>query len=196
MVLLQPVGEIHNPRPVKLIIGMISADLKIFAKAQKFLIKKFGRIDNESQIFPFDKTNYYCEEMGEDLQRKFLSFKKMISPSHLASIKIFTNALEKKLAIGKNFKGKNFKRLINIDPGYMTDAKLVLATTKDYSHRIYLGRGIYAEVTLYFKDGSFRYFDYTYPDYRTPEYISFFNEVRKIYLEQIRTHKKPEARNQ
>jgi hypothetical protein len=180
MVLLQPVGAIHRPRPAKLIIGMISADLKIFAEAQKFLKRKFGDVDIESKFFPFDKTDYYDKELGKNLQRKFLSFKNFVRPEQILEIKIFTNKLEKKFS-------KDSKRKINLDPGYITDSKLVLATTKDYSHRIYLGKGIYAEATLYFKDGSFRYFDWTYPDYRSPEYISFFNEVRRIYLEQVKT---------
>ncbi len=175
-------GIPKKPKPVKLIIGIIFSNLKIFDQAQKFLIKKFGRIDKESKFFPFDKTDYYTEEMGENLQRKFLSFENFVQPEKIAEAKIFANKLEEKLS-------RNGKRQINLDPGYLTDSKLVLATTKDYYHRIYLGKGIFAEVTLYFEKGSFRCFDTTYPDYRTLEYISFFNEARRIYLEQIRGRK-------
>ncbi|MCM8779103.1 MAG: DUF4416 family protein [Candidatus Omnitrophica bacterium] len=169
-----------SPKLGKLILGMIAGEVEFFDKAKYSLEKKFGETDLESNVFAFDKTDYYEKEMGKDLKRKFLSFKKLIKPDKIAEIKIFTRRLEKKFSISG-------KRQINLDPGYITDAKLVLATTKDYYHRIYLKKGIYAEVNLYFKAGSFHYFDTTYPDYRTPEYIGFFNEVRKIYLEQIKS---------
>jgi len=173
-------GNTRLPKSAKLIIGIILSDEKVIKQPQRILENKFGKVDVESNLWPFDKTGYYEEEMGENLLRKFLSFENFIRPEQIAKIKNFTNKLEKKLS-------KNGKRMINLDPGYLTDSKLVLATTKDYSHRIYLGTGIYAEVTLYFKERSFRYFDYTYPDYRSAEYITFFNAVRKIYLEQIKS---------
>ncbi|MCM8765583.1 MAG: DUF4416 family protein [Candidatus Omnitrophica bacterium] len=172
-------GKIHPVKPVKLISGMIFNQITILDKIKLTLEKKFGEIDWESEIFPFDKTDYYAEEMGRNLKRKFLSFKRLIPPDKIAEIKIFTNGLEKRFSQGG-------RRQINLDPGYITDSKLVLATTKNYYHRIYLKKGIYGEVTLYFRDRSFHHFEYTYPDYRTQEYINFFNQVRKIYLEQIR----------
>jgi len=172
-------GKILPLKPVKLIVGMISNKVELFEKLKTILEKKFGKVDLESDIFPFDKTDYYEEEMGKDLKRKFLSFEKLIRPDRIAEIKIFTNKLEKRFSISD-------KRQINLDPGYVTDSKLVLATTKNYYHRIYLKKGIFAEVTLYFRKGGFQYFDTTYPDYRTSEYISFFNKVREKYLEQIR----------
>ncbi|MGE4357587.1 MAG: DUF4416 family protein, partial [Candidatus Omnitrophota bacterium] len=172
-------GKVCFPRPVKLIMGIIFNKEDIFYRIKDKLEHKFGKIDLESNIFPFDKTNYYEKEMGKDLKRKFLSFKKLIMPDRIAEIKLFTNKLEKIFA-------PNNKRQINLDPGYITDSKLVLATTKNYFHRIYLKKGIYAEVTLYFREGSFRYFDTTYPDYRTEEYINFFNQVRGLYLRQLK----------
>ncbi|MCM8783477.1 MAG: DUF4416 family protein [Candidatus Omnitrophica bacterium] len=172
-------GKVYNPKPVKLIMGMISSKIELFDKIKNVLEQKFGKVDLESDIFPFNKTDYYEQEMGKDLKRKFLSFKKLISPDKIARIKIFTNKLEKRFAL-------NDRRQINLDPGYLTDSKLVLATTKNYYHRIYLEKGIYAEVTLYFKKESFCYFETTYPDYRTFPYIDFFNTVRKIYLGEVK----------
>ncbi|MCX5656952.1 MAG: DUF4416 family protein, partial [Candidatus Omnitrophica bacterium] len=116
---------------------------------------------------------------------KFISFKKSINAERIIKIKLFTNKLE-----GITCRPKLSGRKINLDPGYVTDAKLVLATTKDYCHRIYLGGGIFGEVTLGFKEGSFRDFPWTYPDYRKLGYINFFNEVRTIYLKQIKQYKK------
>jgi hypothetical protein len=100
-------------------------------------------------------------------------------PDAFADIKIKTNEIEEKLKGGEN-------RTVNVDPGYIALSKLALATTKDYVHRIYVGKGMYAEVTLYFKDGTFQSFPWTYPDYKTPEIISIFNHIRGIYRQQIK----------
>ncbi len=137
--------------------------------------KKFGAVDYKSPIYDFNLTDYYRKEMGPSLKRQFLSFSELIAPTKLAKIKLFTNKLEKRYS-------KNGKRLINIDPGYVTASKLVLATTENYYHRIYLDRGIFAEVTLYFKKGSFQPFEWTYPDYKTKGYIETFNHIREIYM--------------
>ncbi len=170
-------GKIKKPEPVKLIVGMFSNKVALSGEVKKILAEKYGPVDFESEILPFNKTNYYEEEMGKDLQRIFYSFQDLINPEKLAEIKIFTNSVEDKFLV----KGK---RQVNIDPGYITLSKLVLATTKDYSHRIYLNEGIYAEATLRFARRTFVPYEYTYPDYRTPEYISIFNQIRQIYLKQ------------
>lgn len=167
-------------KPTKLIIGMFTNRLELFQEALRALKKRFGPVDYESPLLPFDKTDYYEEEFGKDLKRKFYSFKRLIKAEELPRIKIFTNNLEKK------FGDKRGNRLINLDPGYLAPAKLVLATTKDYQHRIYYGKGIYGEVTLRYKKGSFIPWEWTYPDYKTKEYIEIFNHIRKIYMKQLR----------
>lgn len=168
-------GKLKSPKPVKLICGMISNDELLFDHASQILSKKFGPIDYKSQLMNFDHTTYYQNEMGNNLERQFVSFTRLIKPHNLPKIKLFTNHLERKFSTGK----RCAKRKINLDPGYVSKSKLVLATTKNYRHRIYLMKGIYAEVTLYFADGSFRPFEWTYPDYRTSGYIEFFNKVRR-----------------
>ena len=173
-------GKIHKIAKVKLIAGLIAADVNNFELAKKALCRKFGPIDCASPVYNFDLTNYYEREMGQNLKRQFLSFRDLISPEKIAKIKIYTNRIEKMLS-------KNDTRIVNIDPGYITGAKLILATTKDYSHRVYLGKGIFAEVTLYFKNNTFCPFEWTYPDYKTKNYIDTFNGVRKIYMEQIKS---------
>lgn len=175
-------GKPKSSQPVKLIVGMFSNQTELFTEIKKFLEEKFGPVDYESQILSFDNTNYYEKEMGKDLKRIFYSFEKLINPENLAEIKIFTNQIEEKFTGVE--RGEHLKRKINIDPGYLTLSKLVLASTKDYSHRIYLQEGIYAETTLKFEKGSFTPYEYTYPDYRTPEYINIFNQIRQIYLNQ------------
>lgn len=164
---------------VKLFFGFIFAKEEIYLKTKQVLEKKFGASDFESQTLPFNHTQYYEKEFGHHLLRKFLSFEKLIQPETLAQIKNITNNTEKKLA-------HQGRRQINIDPGILNLSKIILATTKDYKHRIYLAKGIYAEVTLYYQDKSFQSWEWTYPDYKTPEYIQIFNSIRNIYSRQIK----------
>lgn len=166
---------------VKLICGFIFNDLKYVTLAKKILIKKFGPLDFESEDIKFDYTNYYEKELGINLTRKFVSFKKLINPDKLSVIKLFTNSLEDKLSFDK-------KRTINIDPGYLDLAKLVLATTKDFSHRIYLNKGIFAEITLTYQNKTFNPHPLTYPDYATPKYIQIFNKIREDYFQLCQDH--------
>ena len=169
-------GKICKHEPVKLITGLIGKE-SLFAKVKTKLSRKFGKIDFESKILDFTYTDYYNREMGSDLKRQFLSFKRLISPEMMPDIKNYTNALESK------FFSSNKKRSVNIDPGYLSLSKLVLATTKDHQHRIYLGKGIYAEVTLRYRNKTFCTWEWTYPDYCTKEYISIFNHLRKELYE-------------
>ncbi|MDD5018859.1 MAG: DUF4416 family protein [Candidatus Omnitrophica bacterium] len=165
--------------PVKLVIGLIANDPALFERAQKFLERRFGPIDQKSRIFAFNQTRYYQSEMGEGLQRVFLSFEKLIRAGGLPAVKIATNRLERRLAPLPS------RRNINIDPGYISLAKWVLATTKNHSHRLYIDKGIFEEITLVFCRGSFGPLESTYPDYRQESHIAFFNETRNIYKTQV-----------
>ena len=142
----------------------------------------YGRIDQETALLPFAATRFYEREMGPALQRLFWSFEVLIAADALAGVKHETNALEQTYAMHA---GQEWRRRVNLDPGYVDLAKLVLATTKDRQHRLYLGRGIYAEVTLRFTGGRFVPWEWTYPDYRTPEYLAFFDAVRQRYRQQL-----------
>lgn len=170
-------GSAKKPNNVKLIIGLIFKEETFFQQTREILERRFGRIDFQSQELDFTHTRFYEREFGSELKRRFLSFKKLIPPHHLDRIKLITNKIEKKLS-------RNSRRTINIDPGYLTEAKLVLATTKDYKHRIYLNKGIYAEITLFFQDKTFQSWDWTYPDYKSDAYIAVFNRIREIYAQQ------------
>ena len=172
-------GRIKRPQPVKLIIGFIFKEENALKKAKGLLRRNFDIIDYESQILPFTHTDYYAKEFGKPLKRQFISFRKLIPPENLPKIKITTNTIEQKLS-------KRGLRSINIDPGYLNMAKLILASTKDYRHRIYLNRGIYAEITLFYQNKSFTARGWTYPDYKTTDYIAIFNQIREIYVEQIK----------
>ncbi len=172
-------GQIKRHPPVKLIIGFIFKDDALLNKAQNVLIRHFGKIDFISQGLPFRHTGYYEKEMGCGLKRKFISFLKLIPAEELPKIKITANKIEARLS-------SQGKRRINIDPGYLDLSKLILATTKDYKHRVYLNKGIYAEITLFYQDKTFKPWEWTYPDYKTEDYIAIFNRVRDIYREQIK----------
>ncbi len=172
-------GKITVAAPVKLVAGLIFKNEIVLNKTQKILNRLFGETDYASPIIPFSFTDYYDEEMGPGLKRKFLSFKKLIPSPKLAEIKILTNKIEAMLSRGES-------REINIDPGYLTLAKLVLASTKDYYHRIAISKNIFAEITLYYKNNNFNFFEWTYPDYKSSDYLKVFLQIREIYAQQIK----------
>ena len=169
------VAEAVAAERVRLICGLLSAWPELFARAEGELCRRFGAVLRASEVMAFDFTDYYRAQMGGGLKRKFLAFARPVEPSALAEIKLWTNELEKCLAGGEY----PAPRPINLDPGYVTPAKLVLATTKDNAHRVYLGQGIYAEVTLSYRKGKgWQAHAWTYPDYRTGAYQEFFEAVR------------------
>jgi len=171
------------PQPVKLFLALLSPATEFFELARAQLQKDYGPIDLESNIFPWRTTDYYREEMGENLLRKFVSFTELRAPEDLVRIKLEANALELALSEATS---PDSPRRINLDPGYLDAAKLVLASTKNQAHRLYLSQGIYAEVTLLYHHKAFHPFIYTYEDYRWSETHAFLRQVRKLYLEQIR----------
>jgi hypothetical protein len=170
-------AEMRTPLPVKLFIGMLSPEPALFDVCAEMLSAEYGPLDFASEVLPWDKTDYYREEMGPAILRKFLFFKPLMDPGKLSSIKKFTSSLERNFAVPS---GLTVRRRINLDPGYVTEAKVVLATAKDFAHRVYIGESIYAEVTLRYNlnEKSFSAHEYTYPDFRTTTYLALFNRVR------------------
>ncbi len=170
------------PEPAKLIVGLIFAP-EFHDTALTRLEEEFGPITLHSKIIPFDKTNYYEPEMGKGLQRQWIAFKELIEQDKIVEIKLKTNEIEREWM-------EQGSRKVNIDPGYVAESKLVLATTKNYSHRIYLSRGIYAEVTLIFRRKvGFEPLPWTYPDYRSEEALEFFNMVREELKKDLREYR-------
>jgi len=121
--------------------------------------------------------------MGDIIDRVFFSFERLIEADRLPEIKRQTNQLEEELAPLL----QSVKRPVNLDPGYIEQAKVILASTKNFYHRIYLGRGIFGEVTMHFKNNTFQFFPWTYPDYQSKDYQEFFLKLRHIYRSQLRT---------
>lgn len=173
-------GKPKEPHPAKLFMSLIASDEDILQQVVRDLKSEFGGVDFMSDRFSFDFTDYYTEEMGKDLFRRFITFKELISMSLLPDIKKTTNRLEEKYTtLAEN-------RRINIDPGYLCLEHAILATTKGYTHRAYLRDGIYADLTLIFRNKSYQALEWTYPDYRKPEVITLFNQLRKIYMENLK----------
>jgi hypothetical protein len=178
--------ELTNPNPVKLIVGILAANHQCLHAATEALTDKFGRADFVSEVWPFDKTDYYKDQTGQRILRQFVSIERLVKPGKLAKIKHITNKLEQKLAAKLALP---LPRPVNLDPGIIETSKLVLATTKNYSHRIYIGKKMYAEVTLLFDKGHWKPFDYTYADYRQQCYFDFFDKVRTRLAEQLKKNK-------
>jgi hypothetical protein len=176
------VGHPVEPPPAKLIVGLILSQGAPVDAIRQQLETAYGWIDLETEALPFVATRYYEREMGPQLRRQFLSFERLTGLERLADVKRHTNAIEQSFAVPE---GADGRRRVNLDPGYVDSAKLVLATTKDRQHRLYLGHGIYAEVTLRFSGGRFVPWEWTYPDYCTPEYLGFFDAVRRRYRQQL-----------
>ncbi len=176
------IKKINIQKPVKLICSLLFTSQELLIKTENTLSEEFGLIDLHSDLIPFDMTDYYVDELGKNILRKYISFEKLIDIVKLPDIKIWTNKIEIDLE-----NKETDKRRVNIDPGYLTLSKMVLATTKNYSHRIYLRDGIYAEVTLHYQNKSFIPWEWTYPDYKLKKTIAFFTNVRAIYKEQLKT---------
>ena len=176
-------GDIRQPEPVKLFVGMLSAYQAAFADAEAQLVEAFGPVDLRSDLFAHAFTEYYRDEMGHPLVRRFISFANRVSPDALPAAKRLTNEIEARMAATGEWP---VVRPMNLDPGYIAPAKLILGSTKDFSHRIHLTQGIYAEVTLLYAHGQWRELPWTYPDFRTREYHDFFTAVRARLMDQRR----------
>jgi hypothetical protein len=171
------VGQVREVLPAALIAGITFADRDALDGALEEMGRTFGPVETRSAEFAFDMTDYYVSEMGEGLRKLFVCFSRPIRLDDFPPVKLRTNDIER---VYSRDEGTGSSRRVNIDPGYVTLSKLVLATTKDFSHRVYIGSGIYAETTLRFIGGVFVPFDTTYPDYRTKPAIEFFNQVREF----------------
>jgi hypothetical protein len=177
---MNPMGKAKEPEPAKLFISLITSGEDILQKGVGNLREIFGEIDCISDILPFNFTDYYAKEMGNDVFRRFITFASLISRALLPEIKQRTNHLEEKYSTPMGH------RKINIDPGYLCLEHVILATTKAYTHRPYLREGIYADLTLIYRNKSYQPLEWTYPDYRQMEVIGLFNQFRKNYLEDLK----------
>jgi len=168
--------------PVKLICGVIYKEEPIYQEVRKRLEAEWGTVDSESGAFPFDLTGYYEDEMGGGLVRRFMSFETLVRPESLPAAKLWAIELESIIRQERSVTG----RPANIDPGYLTAAAMVMATAKDFAHRIALARGIYAHLEFLFTRAGVKVLDWTYPDLRREPAQAYFRAVRETYLGQLR----------
>lgn len=185
-------GAIKEPAKVKLIMGILARDAESVEAVRKALQEKFGEEDLNLEPFPFTFTNYYKEEIGEAPVRAFFSYETLFDRTQIVDIKLWTNDLE--LSIAKD-NGTPGLRPVNLDPGYMTLGQFFLATTKDQRQRVYMQRGIFVEPTLYFQEGHFHAFDWTYRDYQSEKYIQYLEQVRARLAYQHSTGRPYRKRN-
>jgi hypothetical protein len=178
-------GKMAQPKtfaPVKLVCGVIFGEEALYEDVKRRLVTEWGPVDMESPAFAFDLTDYYEPEMGPNLKRRFMSFSGLVAPEILPQAKLRTIELEEAVRRETGATG----RPVNVDPGYLTASALVMATAKDFSHRIPLGRGIYAHLEFLFTKTAVKTLDWTYPDFRRGPCQEFFRTVRELYLHQLR----------
>jgi len=166
------------PEPVKIVTSVFSGNTELLHKAIAVLSERLGKIDYVSAVLPFAYTDYYERESGPCLVRRFISFENLVPPDTLPDTKLSTNRVETDFL-------KDGNRLVNIDPGYLSPAHLILATGKAYTHRPYIRDGIYADLTLIFVHHTFRRLEWTYPDYADTGIIAMFNNIRQRYIAQL-----------
>lgn len=176
-------GQIHLHAPVLLFMAAFSRYETALEWAKRHAECHWGPIALISEPFPFTQTRYYEQTMGTDLHKCFIAFQRLIDPAELIAMKHQTNTWEQEYQKVSDW---SESRPLNLDPGYLTEAKLILASTKDRDHRLYLGRGIYADQTLYFRRGIWQARDWTYPDYRCATYHAFFTRCRDYLRQQYR----------
>jgi hypothetical protein len=168
------------PLPGRAFLSVLSARRdEVWPELRPCLEEIMGRIDYESQPIPFNRTSYYDSELGTPIFRYILSFERPLPLDGLAEIKLGTNRLETRWA-------HDGRRLFNLDPGYITQERLVLATGKNFTHRVYLSSGIWADLTLIFQQGDWCDLPWTFPDYAAPEVKKHLTRIRDMYRDSLK----------
>jgi hypothetical protein len=176
-------GQVSLPSRALLLLAAFSRHQAALAWARERAVAAWGPVARQSPTFEFDQTEYYQPTMGSGLRKVFFTFTETIDPGRLTEIKLVTNAWEQEYAEASEHAEP---RPLNLDPGYLTLGKLVLASTKDFCHRVYLDRGIYAEVTLFYRHGRWEHHPWTFADYRREDYQQFFSECRDYLHRNLR----------
>lgn len=171
-------AHVREPETALLLVGILAAGLREMTVAGDALVSRFGPACRGSRLWRFDNTRYYEAELGPSPFRGFLAFPGAFATENIVGCKLATNAMEKELAADI---GGSLPRPVNLDPGYLTLAKLVLASAKNFAHRIHIGSGIYAEVTMQYRDNRWRVLPWTFPDFASGKYDAFLTGLRDDY---------------
>ena len=174
-------GTPREPAPAKYFVALLSSSAELLIEVEADLTEVLGAIDERTEMAPWTESTFYEKEMGRGLLRRFCSFSTLKSPGDLAAVKLQTQQIEARYR-----DSRSGGRRVNLDPGYLDQFKVVLASTKNANQRIYLQSGIYAEATLFYHNGEFRGLPYTYRDYLWPETVKFLTMLRSAYLLQLR----------
>ena len=174
-------GTLRSSHTVKLFASSLVSDRRLLPEIEKRLVQAFGSIDHRSVMLPFDGTDYYSDEMGKTIDRMFFSFENLIEAGELPDAKRHAQALEQEYRDASTGGHR-----VNIDPGYLEQVKVVLASTKNFYHRIYLGQGVFGETTMHYRGKCYQFFPWTYPDYKSKDYLDFFLKVRGLYRLQLK----------
>ena len=171
-------AEVTSPQLVQLLVGVIYSAADLLRPLEECMVERIGPIECKSAVYDFDVTDYYREEMGTDLGRVFYAFRNLIDPAEIVGVKIAAELIEQAYA-------KGGRRRVNLDPGYMDFYKLVLASNKFLGHKVYLGKGVYADPTLYY-DRGWKPYEWGFPDFKSGRYDAFLTAVREGYKAKIR----------
>jgi len=176
-------AQCNNPVPVKYFIAILYHEENAFLSAIQMIKSVFGEIDFEGEDHLFDVTDYYEPEMGKPLYRRIVSLEDLNSPQEIVSIKLKCNEIE-------NVSTVNSKRIINCDAGYLDHNKILLASAKDAGQKVYLDKGIYADLAARYKSGSYQPFEWSFPDFKDGRYDKEFLHIRRMYMLQIKEWRK------
>lgn len=174
-------GKVFVPDPVKLIFGVMWNQATDPVNVISFLENTWGEIESQSVVFDFGFTDYYLDESGPNLKKQYIALRNVVDINHIPEIKINSNILENK------FFTLDDHRSVNLDPGYISEAKLVMATTKNLPHRVYIGLNMFADLQMIYKKPSFRPTPWAFGDIKQDALIAFFNEVRENYMRQLKS---------
>jgi hypothetical protein len=167
--------DLQPATPVALLCAVMATEEAIIQDATEALVERLGPLRGAGPVYAFDQSVYYRREMGEGLQKQLLCFANKVDPAFLPQVKGQTMMLERERGTDT---GDGLKRSVNIDPGLLSIESLALATTKYKGHRLCIAPSLYGEVTLLYQKGAYRPFEWTYPDYRTPENLAFLQQMR------------------
>ncbi|MDR2367823.1 MAG: DUF4416 family protein [Deltaproteobacteria bacterium] len=172
-------SRIKEPPLVKVFLAAFGPEPKLLDAAVERLRREYlegylGPVDIQSPDYPLEETDYYAKEMGPNLVKRYLSFANLIFPEHLVYLKLLAMDIE-------DVTSRANGRVVNLDPGYIFSGGLVLSTGKFSGHRLFLGRGLWGELTLHYHRGAFEPQPWTYRDYKKPEVIGILNAMRQSY---------------
>ena len=176
-------GTTQAHPPIKLILALIGRDLSLLEEVERRMEREYGPIQDRSEIFMFTFAERFAREMGPELKKRVVSFRDLLPIEKFPEVKLFTNDLEWEY---REHATEGTRRLVNLDPGYVTLTQVTLASTRSYGHHVYLRDGVYAELLLRYQRGVLRNLPWTYPDFRSHLVHQFFTSVRERYHSELK----------